>query len=520
MGKQYTLSTIYKVKDDGSIVVKKVGTAFEELGKKSTKAGEQVETSSKRMKRSTEPLTSTKKNVKGFSDSLGGMLSSGVMKYASFAMIGMGLKNIADKGMEFNEAMANVGTLIPGNLKRLNELKDGIRSISAGLGLSNVGMAQGLYEVVSAYGDSSETLERMKVTAIAAKAGIASTGDSLNLLSQVTKEYGNNTADGMRKASDLAFMAVKEGQTNFAALAGSMSVVIPTAAQLKISQEELFATMATFTRGAQTTPVVVTQLNAVLTSLLAPTEQMASRLAELGYESGSAILEAKGLGETMRLLTRDGKETNENLVAMFGNVRATRLAMGFAGTGMDQYTDKLAKMKDASGATQAALNEQLNGINASGESYKKMIVALEDLKISFWDVAASPLGTFFEGLSSTFEGIGASAKLLKAVVTGGDVHEVARKLTEYQRNKLYASKPGAPPTTKSNGSINKELQKQGYAFPAFAASNVNKEKDIEKMEVRLVLPTDDEGNPIINANVRSSKAASITKQGVRPAVTQ
>ena len=81
------------------------------------------------------------------------------------------------------------------------------------------------YQVISAFGDTKEVPKQLEATLKAAKAGGASAFDSLNLLSAVTKGYGDTSFEAMMKVSDLAFQTVKLGQTTFPELASSIGRV-------------------------------------------------------------------------------------------------------------------------------------------------------------------------------------------------------------------------------------------------------------------------------------------------------
>ena len=61
-----------------------------------------------------------------------------------------------------------------------------------------------------------------------------------NLLSAVTKGYGDTSAEAVQKAADLSFATVRLGQTTFPELAAAMGKVIPLASTLGVEQEQLF----------------------------------------------------------------------------------------------------------------------------------------------------------------------------------------------------------------------------------------------------------------------------------------
>lgn len=69
----------------------------------------------------------------------------------------------------------------------------------------------------------------------------------------------------------------------------------PKAGTLELEREQLFGAMATLTDVTGSTAEVVTQLKATMQGFLSPSKSMQAALASMGYESGQALLESKGL---------------------------------------------------------------------------------------------------------------------------------------------------------------------------------------------------------------------------------
>ncbi|KKL23582.1 hypothetical protein LCGC14_2423910, partial [marine sediment metagenome] len=56
---------------------------------------------------------------------------------------------------DFNKSMANVATLIPGNIDRVNELKNSVQDLAIAHGKDTADLAKGLYQTISAFGDKA-----------------------------------------------------------------------------------------------------------------------------------------------------------------------------------------------------------------------------------------------------------------------------------------------------------------------------------------------------------------------------
>lgn len=265
----------------------------------------------------------------------------------------------------FESQMQNVGTLLDGDVKgKLQSMGADLKRVSMDTGVATSDLTDGLYQVVSAFGESAESVKQLEIAAKAAKAGNATTTDSVNLLSAVTKGYGDTSAEAMQKAADLAFQTVKLGQTSFPELASSIGQVVPLASTLKMSEEELFGAMATLTGVTGGTAEVTTQLKATMQSFLSPGTEMSKTLKKMGYESGAAALESKGLGS---ILSKLKEEVNGDEVAfanLFSSVEAKNAVLALTGAQAENFSAKTAAMAEASGTAQKAFDTQTDSVEA------------------------------------------------------------------------------------------------------------------------------------------------------------
>lgn len=317
-------------------------------------------------------------------------------------ILGLGVAAVKT-GMDFNKGMANVATLIPGNEKRVKELSDAMLKLSTETGTPLKDLTDGLYQTVSALGDSADTVERMRVVTKAAEAGLSTTTESLNLLSAVTKGYGDTSATALKKASDLSFVTVKLGQTTFPELASSMGRVIPLASALNVSQEELFATFATLTGVTGSAAEVSTQLRGAIQALMAPTGDMKKVMQAAGFASGQAMIQQLGLvGALSKLMASTGGNT-EQMKKLFPSIEAMPAIMQLTGKGAQKFASDLTAMKDATGATDQAFKDQTQGVNKVGFAWKKMIATMKVMAIQIGQTllpVVAQLASMFSGLFS------------------------------------------------------------------------------------------------------------------------
>jgi TP901 family phage tail tape measure protein len=295
----------------------------------------------------------------------------GALMPVSVAFAGVGLAGIKF-ATDLNASMANVATLIPGATERVAELKATVQDLAVETGKSTADLAGGLYDVVSAFGDSADTALILETNARAAAAGLATTQEAIGLTSAVTKGYGDTSAAAVQQVSDLALLTVRLGQTTFPELAASMGRVTPLATELKVSQEELFAVMATATGVTGNASEVSTQFRGILQSLMAPTDAMAGLLDSLGVASGQALIQQEGLHGAVTAIVGAVQETGTPIKDFIGSIEGQTLALTLAGAQSEVYADKLASMQDAAGAADEAFRAQTEGINAAGHSWNQL----------------------------------------------------------------------------------------------------------------------------------------------------
>ena len=331
--------------------------------------------------------------------------------------------------MDFNEAMANVATLIPGNINRVNELKKAVQDMAIRTATGTDIMAEGLYQVISAFEDSADTTKILEINAKAAKAGVATVLDAVNLTSAVTKAYGDTSAEAAEKAADLAFQTVRLGQTTFPELAGAIPRVTSLAAQLGISMEEVFGTFATLTGvTGPSTNEISTQFAGLLNALLKPTDMMQKALDHLhqigriSQPTGKALLAKDGFIGAFRVLKDLAKGEETLLGDMFGERQALIALFALIGSLSEDYTRKTKAMHQSTGAMTEAFKEQSQGINRLGFQWQQFKVRIDVLRQTLGDALAPAFNRvldFLEPLITKFTNL--SPAMQKAILIFGAV---------------------------------------------------------------------------------------------------
>jgi TP901 family phage tail tape measure protein len=367
MGRQYELSVLFRLIDKISDPMSRVGRTMGKLGDRVQHLRTKFAQLGEAAKRAGDKLNKIGKDL--FLKLTVPLMAVGALSLKA--------------SMDFNKAMANVASLIPKSVERVKLLKKEVQDLSIRMGTSTLVMADGLYQVISALGDTADTMTILEINAKAARAGLATVKDAVDLTSAVMKGYGNVSVEAAKKAADLAFETVKLGQTTFPELAGSIGRVIPLAAQLGVKQEEAFALFATLTgTTAGSTEEVSTQIAGSLRAMLKPTpimEKALKRLVKLGVISkatGKELIAKKGIVGAFRTMNDLAKGNEQLLADMFGAMEPLVAIFTLLGSQADTYNKKLEKMYKATGAMNEAFDVQTKGINKAGFEWEQFTVQI------------------------------------------------------------------------------------------------------------------------------------------------
>ena len=227
-------------------------------------------------------------------------------------------------------------------------------------------------------GDSADSSESLRLAAKSAKAGIAETTDAINLISAVTKGYGDTSIAAQQKVSDFAFETVKLGQTTFPELAASMGKVVPLAAALGVKQEELWAQMATLTGDTGGAAEVTTQLRATYQAILSPTKEMSDSMIKVTGELDKQGLLAEGkFTDAWRSVRARYVDAANNSRALKEQMSALEQQMASA-SGNTSLNDQLKALRLETEKSVLALKEQMGAIDTSTDAGKAQAQAIKD----------------------------------------------------------------------------------------------------------------------------------------------
>jgi hypothetical protein len=166
----------------------------------------------------------------------------------------------------------------------------------------------------------------------------------------------------------------------FGDLASNIGKVIPTAASLGVSLQEVLAAIVDFTRQGQSTSRATTDLTNVLSHIARPSQQARDEFKALGIEYGVNALKVKGLTGVLDDIILRTKGHTDTLIKLFPELRSYRGAVEAAqdsGKGFHEILQTLSHSTDGQGQTMRAATEVNKGAGQQIEKLHQEIATLQ-----------------------------------------------------------------------------------------------------------------------------------------------
>lgn len=303
------------------------------------------------------------------------------MTAAGAAIVGgfaLALKSAAD----FETAMRTVNTMMGLSQEEFADLSKDVQHLASDLGVDAVESANALYQAISAGIPKENVLEFLQIATKAAIGGMTDTETAVDGLTTVLNAFKLPLSETQRVA-DIMFTTVKGGKTTFEELSASLFNVAPIAAASGVKFEEVAAALATMTKQGVPTSVATTQLRQAIIMLQKPTADMNKIIQELGFSSAQAMLEEKGLSETLNILRDATGGSTEMLNKMFSSSEAVAAVLSLTGESAQTFADDLEAMANSTGAATDALDEMER---SASRRMAKLKSSFKDISISVGNV--------------------------------------------------------------------------------------------------------------------------------------
>ena len=298
------------------------------------------------------------------------------------AISGVGVA-IFKVGADFEKSMSQIVGLVGIAREEVSSWKEEILAISKDTTVSMKELGEAMFFIVSAGLRGADALAVLRASAMAADAGLGDTKTVADAATSAINAYGaaNLSAE---KAVGILVAAVREGKLEASTLAPVLGRVIPVAAELGVSFDQVAASIAAMSRLGVDANEGATALRGILSTLLKPSKGAADALEEVGLSIAELRkqIKEKGLFEVLSTLRQAFGDNEEAMARVFPNVRALSGVLNLVGNNADEARKIFAALAaEVGGSLKAAFDAVQN------DAWKKWEDILIGLSSALWKLA-------------------------------------------------------------------------------------------------------------------------------------
>jgi TP901 family phage tail tape measure protein len=320
---------------------------------------------------------STTSNMTGF---FGGMVAGVVQAVGTlvveagrrlFQFAGDALRSFAS----FETGMNEVFTLLPGiSGEAMATMTQQVLDTAKEMEVLPEEVVPALYSALSAGIPPENVFDFLINANKLAQGGVTDLNTAVTTISGTVNAYGSEIITA-EQVSDNLMTAVRTGATTIDELGAALSNVVPTAAGLGISFDQVTAAISTMTAQGVPTSQATTQLRQLFVELSKAGGEAAGTFEDMAGKSFRDFIASGGnVQEALQLMEEAAVQDGVALTDLFGSVEAGNAALFLTGAATDTFTSNLAAQQDAAGSTDAAFQTMQEGV---GDAWEEMKVSLD-----------------------------------------------------------------------------------------------------------------------------------------------
>jgi len=324
-------------------------------------------------------------------------------KFITLPLLALGAisgKSFAD----FEASMSKIEGLVGVAAEEVARLTDEVLKMAPAVGRGPEELADALFFIESAGQRGAEALATLNLSAKASVAGLGETKTIADLVTSAMNAYGSENLNAAM-ATDILVASVREGKIEADELAGSLGIVLPIASEMGVAFNQVGAAFAGMTRTGTPAAVAATQLKAVMSTLLKPTDDAKRSLEGMGLSASGLRKQIKEEGliatlETLRLTTNQYGE--EAMSKVFPNIRALMGVLDLMGANMEQNIAISKRMEDTTGSLNMAY---LAAEQTLRHKWNKAIVQVKTALVTFGKAMKSAVVPIIESFTEKIKAV-------------------------------------------------------------------------------------------------------------------
>lgn len=289
---------------------------------------------------------------------------------------------------EFDASVAKASTLFGDVAVDVEGLKDRILGLSSATGQAASGIAESLYNALSAgvevTEDMATSMDFLEANTKLAVAGFTDVDTAVTATAKVLNAYGMEVSEASR-VHEVLMQTQNLGITTVGNLGSALATVTPIAASFGVEFEQVGASLAVMTKQGTDTARATTQLRGLISELgkdgtqASKNLQAAFKRAGLEYSSFADYMKKGGnLQEALRLMQEQAKASGISLADMFGNIEGGTGALQIASDATEVYTQFLKGMESETSLVDSAYAKMMD---TRANSWQRMKEQMRNITI-------------------------------------------------------------------------------------------------------------------------------------------
>lgn len=364
----------------------KTGANAKDMGGKVEKAGKQAKQTGAQSKTAGESLQGMGKSMLAMSAA------------ATAAIVGT-----AKLGMSYDREFSKITGLVGIAKEEVMAMKQETLGLAGRTAQAPQDLAKAMFTLQSAGLRGATATEALGVSAELAAGGMGEAGTIAQALTSVLDQYGASGVDAA-KAADFLASTARAGNFESSQLAGGLGKVLPIAAQLGISIDDVGGSVALLTRANGNANISITQTAAAMKVLAAPSGEAVKILKDVGLTMGDVREVAagpEGFVGALRLMQEAAGDT-ESFNKLLGSSEAILAANAILASSNETIAGTFGAVADGAGVA-----AEVFAAAAETDSFK-YDAAMNDLKIAaieFSTVTVPILTTVAEKVSGAVSAV-------------------------------------------------------------------------------------------------------------------
>lgn len=363
---------------------------------KTTFSGKGLQDATRGLDSAEKRVSKVSTNAGTLTKALGAAGVAGAFATATAAAVQFGQASL-QSFQEFETGFNEVATLLPDfSDQALSQLREDTLAFSQELGRVPQEVLPALYQALSAGVPPDNVfafLEQANATAIAGVSDLATSVDVLTGISNATASLGENALT-TAQASDILFSTINDGKTTLPEISAEISDLTKAGVALNIPFQDSAAAFATLTTVIGNSAESATQYKSLIDELSKSNSLANQTFQELTGTGVRQFIQAGGtLEEILSTLQQEANDSNVAISEFFGSSEAGGAALILAGGSAETFAENLDAARNATGATQTAVE---NFSDSLAESERQANAATEALRIQVGEALSPSRQAWFE----------------------------------------------------------------------------------------------------------------------------